>query len=95
MKKNYTINCSENYLHDILMDDSIIPSFYIESDDNISCYNISLNEQLCIKCNKDYYEIENDNYSSSGYIKCYKDPIGYYLDNNIYKKCFLHVKNVK
>ena len=39
-----------------------------------NCKNISLNEQLCIKCNKDYYEIENDNYSSSGYIKCYKDP---------------------
>jgi len=63
----------------------------ITKNNSISCYNISLNEQLCIKCNKDYYEIENDTPSSEkGYIKCYKDPKGYYLDKNIskYKKCF-------
>ena len=35
-----------------------------------------------------HYEIENEN-DKDGYIKCYKNPIGYYLDNNTYKKCYL------
>ena len=54
-----------------------------------SCSNISLIDTLCIECNYDYYEIENDN-DTYGYKKCYKDPIGYYLDRNesIYKKCY-------
>ena len=51
------------------------------------CPNISLIDNLCTECNYDYYEIENDN-DTYGYKKCYKDPIGYYLDNNIYKKCY-------
>ena len=84
-KSNYTIDCSNDYKN-ILISNSIINSNEYES-----CYNISLNEQLCIKCNKDYYEKENDNYTNiNNYIKCYKDPIGYFLDKNEskYKKCF-------
>ena len=57
----------------------------------LSCIKISLNENLCIKCNKGYYELENDNYID-GYVKCYKDPLGYYLDINIYKKCYYTCK---
>ena len=46
-----------------------------------NCLNISLIDN--------FYEIENDN-DEYGYKKCYKDPIGYYLDRNynIYKKCY-------
>ena len=44
-------------------------SVFDKEINSISCYNISLNEQLCIKCNKDYYEIENDTTSSEkGFI---------------------------
>ena len=48
------------------------------------------------ECNQDYHEIENDN-DTYGYKKCYKDPIGYYLDINEskYKNVIIHVKNVK
>jgi len=89
-KSNYIIDCSDNY-KGILISNSIINTIKFDIK-NINCYNISLNEQLCLKCNEDYYEIENDNYTNDNYtndyIKCYKDPKGYYLDKNIYKKCF-------
>ena len=60
--------------------------------DNVKCLycpNISLIYDLCIECNNDYYEIENDN-DTYGYKRCYKDPIGYYIDKNEskYKKCY-------
>ena len=54
------------------------------------CSNNPLkNNNLCIKCNQDYYEKENEN-TANEYKKCYKDPIGYYLDKNVslYKKCY-------
>ena len=52
-----------------------------------------INNNLCIKCNHDYYEIENYN-NTIEYKECYKDPIGYYLDINesLYKKCFYSCK---
>ena len=92
-KSNYTLNCSNDYKN-YLINNSIIDSINFDTD-YINCYDISLNEQLCIKCNEDYYEIENDNYTDKdGYIKCYKVPIGYYLDKNEskYKKCFYTCK---
>ena len=59
------------------------------------CLNISLDIKLCLKCCNGYYEKENDNYSDEdGYVKCYKNPIGFYLDKNesIYKKCHYSCK---
>ena len=85
IKKSYILNCSA-------FDKKIVRNNFISIE---NFYNISLNEQLCIKCNEDYYEIENDNYTDKdGYIKCYKVPIGYYLDKNEskYKKCFYTCK---
>ena len=59
-----------------------------------SCPNISLvDDDLCSECNSgnNYYSMEDDS-DYYGFKKCYKDPIGYYLDTdnntNIYKKCF-------
>ena len=60
-----------------------------------TCPNEPLKEDLCLECNNDYYPIENDNYSFiEGYVKCHKDPIGYYLDKceSIYKKCYYTCK---
>ena len=53
------------------------------------CPNEPLKENLCIKCNNNYYPKENDILNIDKYVTCYKDPIGYYLDKNesIYKKC--------
>ena len=60
-----------------------------------SCPNLPLNDTFCNECNTGYYQIENDIYNyNNQYFKCYKNPIGYYLDINesIYKKCFYSCK---
>ena len=51
--------------------------------------SISLNNSLCTKCNYNYYPKENDPSNFGDYINCYNEqPEGYYLDENIYKKCY-------
>ena len=79
--KNLTNNTPIKYCNCTLADESCL-----------YCSNNPLkNNNLCIKCNYDYYEIENDNNNNiNEYKKCYKEPVGYYLDLNssIYKKCF-------
>ena len=42
--------------------------------------------------NMNYFPKENDSLNYNEYIKCYKDPEGYYLDNNIYKPCYYTCK---
>ena len=50
--------------------------------------NISLIKGLCKKCNSNYFTLEEDQSKSDEYKHCYKEPEGYYLDNNIYRKCY-------
>ena len=59
-----------------------------DNEECISCSNVSVIGN--------FYEIENDTILN-GYKKCYKDPIGYYLDTNesIYKKCYDSCKKCK
>ena len=54
------------------------------------CPPVALKNHLCTKCNYDYYPKENDSSNIGEYINCYKDPEGYYLDNEdqIYKSCY-------
>ena len=54
------------------------------------CPPVALDKDLCTKCNINYYQIENDPLNLGEYINCYKEPKGYYLDNNthLYKKCY-------
>ena len=47
---------------------------------------------LCTQCINDYHKIENDPINNEQNFKCYKDPSGYYLDNDIYKKCYQSCK---
>jgi len=60
------------------------------------CSLLSLESNLCISCNnKDgYYQKENDETNIDSFVNCYKDLDleGYYLDNNIYKKCYFTCK---
>ena len=51
---------------------------------------MALNNKLCTKCNTNYYPKENDPLNLGEYKKCYKEPEGYYLDNNslLYKQCY-------
>ena len=59
-------------------------------DNCLSCPSFDYtNKRLCIRCDNNYYPIENESLNIEGYTNCYKEPIiGYYLDNNIFKKCF-------
>ena len=50
-----------------------------------SCKKCLYSSNKCIQCNIDYYQKENDQLNSGEYIYCYKNPEGYYLDNDIYK----------
>ena len=53
-----------------------------------SCKKCLDSSNKCIQCNIDYYQKENDQLNSGEYINCYKEPEEYYLDNDIYKKCY-------
>jgi len=59
-----------------------------ELDKCLICPQITLNNDLCTLCNIDYYPKENDSLNKEGYINCYNQPEGYYLDKNIYKLCY-------
>ena len=76
-----------------------VNDYLIDSSNNKICkcpYNIKckecpmerLNNDLCISCNDGYYPKYNDDTNIDEFINCYKDPDGYYLDNNIYKPCY-------
>ena len=61
-------------------------------DKCLLCSNVSLKKNLCTKCNYNYYQIENDPSNIGEYINCYNNPEVYYLDNNLYKKCYFTCK---
>ena len=56
------------------------------------CPQVALSNNLCIKCNDNYYQKENVPTDLGEYINCYKEPEGYYLENNLYKKCYYTCK---
>ena len=90
-KGKYYVNC----LNGNLISNTDIQSCQCDTENCLTCPNEPLVEDLCLECNNNYYPIENDNYTHiEGYVKCHKDPIGYYLDKNesIYKKCYYTCK---
>ena len=52
------------------------------------CPPVPLSKGLCTQCNTGYYPKENDPKNLVEYIKCYNKINGYYLDNNLFKKCY-------
>ena len=43
----------------------------------------------CISCFPPYFPVQDDKQNANSFAKCYKNPIGYYLDSdNFYKKCY-------
>ena len=91
-KYEYNGQYYENCLDGNLTNDSPIKSCSCDNETCHSCPNISLNDSFCSECNSGFYPKEDDYYYSfiDRYFKCYKDPIGYFLDKNesLYKKCF-------
>jgi len=78
--------------------------FLCENDFFLNC-NIKCNTcnkesndiNLCITCNTNgqYFAKINDSTNINGFINCYNEVHGYYLDTNekIYKNCFSNYKN--
>ena len=64
---------------------------YTYADENY-CYKSC----LCESCINDFYPKENDLINTDKYIKCYKNPEGYYFDNEsdhgIYRSCYFSCK---
>ena len=64
---------------------------YTYADENY-CYKSC----LCESCINDFYPKENDLINTDNYIKCYKNPEGYYFDNEsdhgIYRSCYFSCK---
>ena len=81
--------------------DNILTKLDLNKCDNIiqnneisKCANYSIEsllDDLCISCYDSYYPKSNDILNKKSFIKCYKDPKGYYLDKKErnYKKCYL------
>ena len=80
-------NCSKGYITD---DITGVIFCKCELDYCLHCPPVPLSKKLCAVCNYDYYPKEYDISNIGEYIKCYKDPIGYYLDYNasLYRKCY-------
>jgi len=78
-------NCSKGYFYD--NNDQTIKC-KCQLDKCLLCPQVALNKGLCTKCNDDYYPKENDSSNLGDYFNCYKEPEEYYLDIDIYRKCY-------
>ena len=58
------------------------------------CNAKSIESDLCLDCNHDegYYIKNDDEFSMEGFIDCYKNPEGYYLEKTSYQKCYKSCK---
>ena len=92
-KYEYNGKCYENCSNGYLLDDNNnqINKCKCELEKCDSCPPDALNKDLCTKCNKDFYSMENDPSNIGEYINCYKGPFkGYYIDKDeqMFKKCY-------
>ena len=65
--------------------------YYLKNYQCFQCDSLCitcLQQDLCTQCIPDYYKKEIDHLNSGQSFKCYKNPRGYYLDNDIYKECY-------
>ena len=80
---------------------------FLDSEDNIEkcicskdikchkCSIDSINKNLCISCNNNFYTKINDISNISPYINCYNEIEGYYLDINVFRPCYSSCKQCK
>ena len=65
--------------------------FYLKNYQCLQCNSLCvtcIQQDLCTKCITNYYKKEDDPLNNGRNFICYKELEGYYLDNNIYKKCY-------
>ena len=90
-KYEYNGKCYKNCPNGFIEDESNdIIKCKCELDKCLLCPTIALNNELCTKCNYNYYPMENDPSNKGHYFNCYNELKGYYLDKIdwIYKKCY-------
>ena len=94
-KYEYNGKCYKNCPNGFIEDESNnIIKCKCELDKCLLCPTIALNNELCTKCNYNYYPMENDPSNKGYYFNCYNELKGYYLDKIdwIYKKCYYSCK---
>ena len=94
-KYEYNGNCLENCPNGFLYENNsnVINKCKCELDKCLLCPQVALNYNLCTQCNVNYYPKENDPLNMGEYINCYNETEeGYYLDNNLFKKCYYTCK---
>ena len=92
---DYNGKCYENCVNGILKNDNnnLAKICKCELDKCLLCPQVALDKNLCTKCNINYYPRENDPSNLGEYINCYNESEGYYLDNNLFKKCYKTCKS--
>ena len=81
-------NCPYGFIYDI--NNNTMNKCKCELNKCLTCPKIALYKNLCTKCNINYYQKENDHLNIGNYINCYNnlEEESYYLDKDIYKKCY-------
>ena len=89
-------NCRANCINDYFIDenDSILKCKCSTDEKCHYCNETSKYYNQCVKCNyeKGYYTKINDDTNIAPYFNCYKNPEGYYLNNQIYEPCYSSCK---
>ena len=89
----YNGQCIDNCPNGHTVNNSTHKICKCELDKCLTCPKVALENNLCTECNIGYYPKENDFQNLGEYINCYNEAEeGYYLDNNIYKKCYYSCK---
>ena len=82
-------NCRSSCVNGNYIDENLVKK--CKCSNNIECKACDIRGN-CFSCNNElgYYQIEDlngENQDNNGIIKCAKDPEGFYLSGDIYKKC--------
>ena len=83
-------NCEQGYLYD--ENKNQLKKCKCKLDECLLCPNFAYSKGLCTRCNTNFYKKEFDEFNLGEYIKCYKEPEGYYLENDLYKQCYYTCK---
>ena len=96
-KYEYNGKCIQTCTDGLLTVDNSMNKCKCELRQCLQCPIVALSKGLCSQCNTGYYPKENDPENLDEYIKCYNNIDGYYLDKNLFKKCYYTCKkcNIK
>ena len=87
----YNGQCVSHCINGYFINNNNITECKCKLEKCFTCSTVALINNLCTKCNDNYYQMENDPSNLGEYFNCYNEtPNGYYLDRNdsLYKKCY-------